>query len=270
MYKIALVDDEFESAELLSHHIEKYANDCGILFNISRFKNGLNFIEDYTPEYDIVFMDIDMPQMNGLEAVEKLREIDSAVLVVFVTYLSKYATHGYKYDALDYMVKPISYSAFRITMDRAIQREDGSIYPLIGCPAVYEPGVASYTVLAGAARAETCVFSLEDRAMGARCVALRSEERRAVRITWLIRFALGEREEFTRCRAEDPFVFARSGDFPGVAWAAMEAGRCRAVSPAVCFGLAGEEAPPALTGPVRGVGSVGFLTRDVVIQPREG
>ena len=122
MYKIALVDDEFASAELLSHHIEKYANDCGILFNISRFKNGLNFIEDYTPEYDIVFMDIDMPQMNGLEAVEKLREIDSAVLVVFVTYLSKYATHGYKYDALDYMVKPISYSAFRITMDRAIQR----------------------------------------------------------------------------------------------------------------------------------------------------
>ena len=116
------MDDEFESAELLSKHIERYTKECGVLFNISRFKNGLNFIEDYTPKFDIVFMDIDMPQMNGLEAVEKLRKIDSTVQVVFVTYLSKYATHGYKYDALDYMVKPISYSAFRITMNRALQR----------------------------------------------------------------------------------------------------------------------------------------------------
>ncbi len=122
MFKIALVDDEYESAEILSHHIDAYAKEYNVLFNIFRFKNGMNFIEEYTPEYDIVFMDIDMPQMNGLEAAGKLREMDSSVVIVFVTFLAKYATRGYKYDALDYMVKPISYSAFRITMDRALQR----------------------------------------------------------------------------------------------------------------------------------------------------
>ena len=122
MYKIALVDDEFESAEVLSRCIESYSKEYGVLFNVTRFKNGLNFIEEYTPEYDIIFMDVDMPHMNGLEAAGKLREMDPAVVLVFVTFLAKYATRGYKYDALDYMVKPISYSAFRITMDRALQR----------------------------------------------------------------------------------------------------------------------------------------------------
>ena len=122
MYKIALVDDEYESAEKLSQCIEEYAKERGVLFNITRFRNGLNLIEDYTPEYDIVFLDVDMPRMNGLEAAGKLREMDAAVVIVFVTFLAKYAVKGYKYDALDYMVKPISFSAFRITMDRALQR----------------------------------------------------------------------------------------------------------------------------------------------------
>ena len=122
MYKIALVDDEYESAEILSRHLETYAKENNALFNVSRFRNGLNFIEEYTPEYDIVFMDIDMPHMNGLEAAGKLREIDSTVVIVFVTFLAKYATRGYKYDALDYMVKPISYASFCITMNRALQR----------------------------------------------------------------------------------------------------------------------------------------------------
>ena len=122
MYKIALVDDEYESAELLSRYIEEYAKEYGVLFNISRFKNGLDFIEEYTPQYDLVFMDVDMPQMSGLEAASRLREVDATVVLIFVTFLAKYALNGYKYEALDYMVKPVSYYAFRITMTRALQR----------------------------------------------------------------------------------------------------------------------------------------------------
>lgn len=122
MYKIALVDDEFESSEQLSRCIEEYAREQGVMFNISRFKNGVSFIEDYTTDYDVVFLDVDMPMMNGLEVAGRLREIDATVALVFVTFLAKYATRGYKYDALDYIVKPVKYAAFRITMDRALQR----------------------------------------------------------------------------------------------------------------------------------------------------
>lgn len=122
MYKIALVDDEYESAELLSKYIEEYSREYGVLFNVSRFRNGFDFIEEYSPQYDIVFMDVDMPQMSGLETASRLRDIDSTVVLIFVTFLAKYALNGYKYEALDYMVKPVSYYAFRITMTRALQR----------------------------------------------------------------------------------------------------------------------------------------------------
>lgn len=122
MYKIALVDDEFESAEQLSRCIEAYGQASGAQFHITRFKSGTSFLENYSAQYDIVFMDVDMPHMSGLEAAGRLREMDGAVVLVFVTFLAKYAIRGYKYDALDYVVKPINVPAFRITMDRALQR----------------------------------------------------------------------------------------------------------------------------------------------------
>ncbi|MBP5154329.1 MAG: response regulator transcription factor [Lachnospiraceae bacterium] len=122
MYKIALVDDEFDSSEKLTKCIEEYSKEFGVMFNVSRFRNGLNFIEEYSSEYDIVFMDIDMPHMNGMDAAERLRAMDPSVILIFVTFLAKYAIRGYKYDALDYMLKPVNYGAFKITMSRAIQR----------------------------------------------------------------------------------------------------------------------------------------------------
>lgn len=122
MYKIAIVEDEWESAEQLSQCLEAYSRESGALFNITRFKNGLNFIEEYRPNYDIVFMDIDMPHKNGLTAAGELRKLDPSVVLIFVTFLAKYAIKGYEVDALSYMIKPVNYNAFKITMDRAVSR----------------------------------------------------------------------------------------------------------------------------------------------------
>lgn len=122
MYKIAIVEDEWESAERLSQCLETYGKENGIMFNVIRFRNGLNFIEEYRPNYDIVFMDIDMPHKNGLATAGELRKLDPAVVIIFVTFLTKYAIKGYEVDALDYMIKPLNYNAFKITMDRAVSR----------------------------------------------------------------------------------------------------------------------------------------------------
>lgn len=122
MYKIAIVEDEWDSAERLGQCLETYGKEKGVLFNITRFKNGLNFIEDYRPNYDIIFMDVDMPHKNGLDTARDLRRIDPAVVLIFVTFLGKYAIKGYEVDALSYMIKPVNYNAFKIVMDRAISR----------------------------------------------------------------------------------------------------------------------------------------------------
>ena len=122
MYKIAVVEDEWESAERLNQCIEQYSKEYGVLFNVTRFKDGLDFIEEYKPVFDIVFMDIDMPHKNGLVTARELRQVDPTVVLVFVTFLAKYAIKGYEVDALDYVIKPVNYNAFKITIDRAIRR----------------------------------------------------------------------------------------------------------------------------------------------------
>ena len=63
--------------------------------------------EEMKKVYDLVFMDVEMPFMDGLKTAKKLREKDSQVVLVFVTKLFQYAVNGYEYDAADYIIKPI-------------------------------------------------------------------------------------------------------------------------------------------------------------------
>ena len=91
-------------------------------FQITEFPSGTAFIGAYEPEYDIVFMDIEMPGMNGLEAARELRKIDPAVILIFVTNMAQYAIAGYEVEALDFILKPINKYSFAIKVRRAISR----------------------------------------------------------------------------------------------------------------------------------------------------
>jgi DNA-binding LytR/AlgR family response regulator len=121
MYKIAIVDDEWEAAEKLKQCFDRYAEENGEAFNVVRFKNGLDFIDEYTSDFDMVFMDIDMPHMSGLQTARELRKKDMSVALVFVTVLAKYAINGYEYNALDYILKPINYNSFNLKMERILR-----------------------------------------------------------------------------------------------------------------------------------------------------
>ncbi|MBO7365014.1 MAG: response regulator transcription factor [Lachnospiraceae bacterium] len=135
MYKIAIVDDEYESLERLRNCLERYGQEKNLSFSAVCFRSGVDFIESYKNDYDMVFMDIDMPQMNGFDTAEELRKKDSTVVLVFVTFLMKYALRGYKLDALDYLIKPLNYNAFMITMDRAVQRCSRQVKAEVTLPA---------------------------------------------------------------------------------------------------------------------------------------
>ena len=73
-------------------------------------------------DYDIVFMDIELPGINGMEAAHRLREIDQQVILIFVTNMAQFAVKGYEVDALDYIIKPAQYGPLSIKLDRAAQR----------------------------------------------------------------------------------------------------------------------------------------------------
>ncbi len=122
MYRVAIVEDEREAAENLRYYIERYGSERGCQFIIQIFGNGVDFISDYTANYDMVFMDIELPIMNGMDCARKLREQDRRVALVFVTNMVQYSVKGYEVDAVGYIVKPVEYFSFTVLMDKIIDR----------------------------------------------------------------------------------------------------------------------------------------------------
>lgn len=122
MIRVAIVEDSKESAEHLKQAIARYGKENDIDFTVSCFYSGIDFISDYAAVYDLVFMDIDMPYMNGLETAKKMRELDSLVSLIFVTNLANYAIRGYEVNAANFIVKPVRYESFCSKVGREIAR----------------------------------------------------------------------------------------------------------------------------------------------------
>lgn len=120
MHRVALVEDEQDIAEELHGYIDRYCAEYNEIIEVDVFSNGAVFLENYTPRYDIILMDIMMPRLNGMEAAKKLRLIDKNVILIFMTNMAQYAVKGYEVDALSFVVKPVKYQAFAMNMTRAI------------------------------------------------------------------------------------------------------------------------------------------------------
>ena len=118
--RIAIVDDEAEERARIRKLLGGYSEQNGIPFEITEFSLGINFISDYTHPYDIVFMDISMPHMDGIVCARQLREIDHNVVLIFITRMAQYALQGYDVDALDFMVKPVDEFRLFLKLNKAV------------------------------------------------------------------------------------------------------------------------------------------------------
>lgn len=122
MIRIAIVEDDDQQARLLRDYSTHYGAEHQLEFATERFNNGLLFLEAYCGNYDLVLMDIAMPVMNGMECAKKLRERDEQIQIVFITSMAQYAINGYQVEATAYMVKPVKYTEYALTMERIIRR----------------------------------------------------------------------------------------------------------------------------------------------------
>lgn len=122
MVRVALVEDDMLYRESLIGYLKQYERESNTKFHITTFTDGDEIVEDYSANYDIILMDIAMTYMNGIEAAEQIRKMDTEVVIIFITNMPQFAMKGYTVDALDYVLKPVSYFAFSQRIDRALSR----------------------------------------------------------------------------------------------------------------------------------------------------
>src|SRR5258706_6718458 len=149
MIKSIVIDDEVHCIETLSLLLKEYCPDVQVTEQCRSAKNGLEAIEKLKP--DLVFLDIEMPVMNGFEMLEQFTEIPFAI--IFTTSYDQYAIKAIRFSALDYLLKPVdpkelvtavhkiqiqktppSEEQFRMLMDHILHKE--SSFSKIAIPTV--------------------------------------------------------------------------------------------------------------------------------------
>jgi DNA-binding LytR/AlgR family response regulator len=115
-----VVDDEPLACELIASYIRRTPR-LELAGAYTTAKDALEFIT--TNPIDLVFLDIQMPQMSGIEFA---RLLPQQTRVVFVTAYSNYAVEGFRVNALDYLMKPVSYDEFLVTIKRALDYVDNT------------------------------------------------------------------------------------------------------------------------------------------------
>ena len=140
MIKSILIDDEVHCLDTLNILLSDYCPEVQVMEQCMSAKKGLQAIDKYKP--DLVFLDIEMPAMNGFELLEQFKEIPFSV--IFTTSYDQYAIKAIRFSALDYLLKPIdpkelvtaihkvqiqkappSAEQFRMLMDQIQHKESG-------------------------------------------------------------------------------------------------------------------------------------------------
>ncbi|MCL2252933.1 MAG: LytTR family DNA-binding domain-containing protein [Lachnospiraceae bacterium] len=119
--RIAICDDDQQQLCIIRKEIEEYSIINKLGFFISTYTSAVNLLEDAVKEsFNIIFLDISMPQMCGIEAAEHIRVVDTNVQIVFVTNLADYMPRGFDVMAAGFIVKPIREKAIYNILEKLI------------------------------------------------------------------------------------------------------------------------------------------------------
>ena len=129
MIKFAICDDEPRMAQELAGRLAGYMKEKSMAdYDLSHFPNGRALLEE-AGGFDVVFLDIQMEQPDGMEAARLLRQRGGHSLLVFVTVLKELVFDAFQVEAFDYLLKPLDSARFHRTMDRvldALERRTGA------------------------------------------------------------------------------------------------------------------------------------------------
>ena len=118
MIRIAVVDDDREEVQELCDLLQFTSLELQEPYTIEPLNSGSEFLAHYRKQYDLLCLDIDMPEKDGMAVAEEIRRRDSKVLIMFITHMAQMAIRGYEVQAVDFVLKPVNKYALLLKMQR--------------------------------------------------------------------------------------------------------------------------------------------------------
>ena len=122
MISVAIIEDEDKEMDNIVGALKRYEQEENVNFRLTVFRDAELFLTNYKPVYDIVFMDIMLPGMDGMQAAQRMRKFDESVSLIFLTNMAQFAIKGYEVSAVDFIVKPFRYFDLKMRLDRVCRK----------------------------------------------------------------------------------------------------------------------------------------------------
>ena len=120
--KIVVLEDDAGQARQINNYLLRYQQEhTGFQYTVKIFSTGRRLLEEYQPDTDLLLLDIQLPDMLGIDVARQIRQSDPQVMIIFVTNLAQYAIEGYSVNAFDYVLKPVNFFSFVKKLERAIR-----------------------------------------------------------------------------------------------------------------------------------------------------
>lgn len=116
-----IIDDEINAVKSLRWDIDNFITGLEVLEGFSSVLEAIDFIKTCTRDIDIVFLDINMPEMNGFQFLEEVKDIANFE-VIFTTAHLNFALSAIKAEAIDYLLKPIDSDELRLAVEKVRKR----------------------------------------------------------------------------------------------------------------------------------------------------
>ncbi|MEO5890420.1 MAG: response regulator [Ferruginibacter sp.] len=120
MLTAIIIDDEANSRNALRQKLNNHCANVNVIAECENGEEGIKSIEEKKP--DVVFLDVEMPRMNGFTMLQQLK--DKNFEVVFITAYDHYAIKAIKFSALDYLVKPVEVEELKIAVEKVTQKRN--------------------------------------------------------------------------------------------------------------------------------------------------
>ncbi|EMJ4245499.1 response regulator transcription factor [Clostridioides difficile] len=109
MFHIVICEDDILQRELLGTYLNQIFKELELEYDLVEFSSGEELLINYPDKVDILFLDIQMDKLTGMDTARKIREFDSNVEIVFTTAIIDYIHEGYEVRAYRYLLKPLEY-----------------------------------------------------------------------------------------------------------------------------------------------------------------